>query len=535
MTGPDDFLHPRVGGMERLARLALPAALPWEVAVFAGAALAQLASSTLLFVPDAGELLWLPGGVLLAALIRLPRPRWAGCTAGAWLGVCIALSARGELDSTTAVLMLIVLALVPMGVRAFLFLSSDRALLRTFNSLAWFLGVFAFDLPLVAAVLWREFGISHAVAHHVAGWLQFALAHALGYMAFTPAWFVFSKQRSPTHKLRVGDWRTLQILGCVAVIAAMWLAFGSSQHLAPLLLLAPIPMLIYVAVTGRGTGTYLFFALLAGVGLFLTVRGEGPFAQDDQFLSILSLKSWVFAVSVATWSLAMLIEQRESMRERAHDALDEARELARRLMQTQEQERARLARDLHDDISQRLALLSIQASAARRAAGARAQAELNVIQEGLVALSADVRQLSHNLHPSMLREMGLAAALGSLCGAQRHRNGPSINLRVEADADHLAEPVALCLYRAAQEALGNSVRHARAQNIEVTLETDRDQALLEVTDDGIGFEPTNGTGKAKGLGLFSLEERAKQLRGEFRLSSRPQKGTRVCVRIPLQH
>jgi two-component system sensor histidine kinase UhpB len=242
--------------------------------------------------------------------------------------------------------------------------------------------------------------------------------------------------------------------------------------------------------------------------------------------------SWILATGVASWLLAVLIEQRVDMRRALVHSSREVRELAGRLIEAQEQERSRIARDLHDDINQRLASVSIELSAIRRSAGASGT-DLAHVQDELIALSEDVRHLSHNLHPSMLHETGLEAALGSLCNTQRHRNGPSIDLNVMPNADNLPDAVALCLYRAAQEALGNAIRHARARAIEVRLGVVDQLAELRVDDDGIGFSMTGEAVRRRGLGLLSLEERAKLLGGSFDLNTSPGKGTHVCIRIPL--
>ena len=246
----------------------------------------------------------------------------------------------------------------------------------------------------------------------------------------------------------------------------------------------------------------------------------------------LSFMSWILATGVASWLLAVLIEQRVDMRRALVHSSREVRELAGRLIEAQEQERSRIARDLHDDISQRLASISIELSTIRRNAGANG-AELSHVQDELIGLAEDVRHLSHNLHPSMLHETGLEAALGSLCNTHRHRNGPSIDLHVMPNADNLSDAIALCLYRAAQEALGNAVRHARARAIDLRLGVVDHQAELRIDDDGIGFCTKGEAARRRGLGLLSLEERAKLLGGSFTLDTSPGKGTHLCIRIPL--
>jgi len=209
--------------------------------------------------------------------------------------------------------------------------------------------------------------------------------------------------------------------------------------------------------------------------------------------------------------------------------------LSGKLIDAQEQERARIARDLHDDINQHIASASIEVSAIRRhTEGEPARAELDRLQARLIALCEDVRRISHNLHPSLLQHTGLSVALGTLCSSMRHANGPSIVLHVRSQTDDLPADVALCLYRAAQEGLSNAIRHARATCIEIELGVSDDYAELGIVDDGVGFVAIGEKNGPHGLGLLSLEERTKFLGGRFDLTTEPGRGVRISVRIPLR-
>ena len=215
---------------------------------------------------------------------------------------------------------------------------------------------------------------------------------------------------------------------------------------------------------------------------------------------------------------------------------DEAdRSLSGKLIEAQEQERSRIARDLHDDVNQRLASASMELSAIRRSTpDERSRVELEHLQSELVELSELVRHISHNLHPTLLQHTGLSTALSTLCGAQRHRNGPWIDLRVPATSYELPADVALCLYRAAQEALTNALRHAKARRVELELRISRESAELDISDDGIGLVASDRR-QPSGLGLLSLDERTKLLGGSFTLTSQAGNGVRIHIRIPLPH
>ena len=214
-------------------------------------------------------------------------------------------------------------------------------------------------------------------------------------------------------------------------------------------------------------------------------------------------------------------------------AEEELRDLSRRLITAQEEERALLARELHDDVSQRLAVLAIDVGRTELAA---ADAELveamQAVREGLVSLSEDVHSLAYQLHPSVLEELGLVEALRAECG-RRTRQG---TLDITADFGPLPSPlateVALCLFRVAQEALNNVVHHAAASCVTVMLRQIGDGLVLAVSDDGLGFEPGH-SGKGMHLGLASMQERVRLVRGTLDIESAPGQGTRVIAWVPV--
>lgn len=522
--------------MVRLEALAAPSTLSLGLVLFAGGFVAQVTSVLVSGHDGDNPLVWLPGGLLLAVLMVVPLVRWPSCVLGAALGTATASALPGGSIIADGFPLVLTLALVPIGAYAMHILCHDATPLRTFRNLAWFLGVFAVALPAISSAASLLFGFAGAPREHdLAEWMHVALANALGYLVFAPMWFRPRARWALLQRMFVpSSWPAIGALAAIAAIALLWSTFGGVTYVRPLLLLAPIPLLVFAALRARVAGAYLIVVLVAIVAIQLSREGRGPFVDAEATLTALSLKSWIVAMGVASWLLAVLIEQRIDMRRALVHSSREVRELAGRLLEAQEVERSRIARDLHDDVNQRLASMSIELSAIRRHAADHSKAELAHVQDELIALSEDVRHISHNLHPSMLHETGLEAALASLCNTQRHRNGPAIDLHVMSNADNLPDAVALCLYRATQEALGNAIRHARAKQIDVRLAIVAGTAELHVVDDGAGFNMEGHEARPRGLGLLSLEERAKLLGGNFQLSTTPGKGTHVCIRIPLR-
>ena len=213
-------------------------------------------------------------------------------------------------------------------------------------------------------------------------------------------------------------------------------------------------------------------------------------------------------------------------------------ELSGRLMQAHEEERQRIARELHDDINQRLALLanSIQEfEQIYTATGDYAQekVQLTAFRQQITEIAADLQRLSHQLHPSKLHYLGLAAAVRGLCQEFSKLHRIKIDCVVRGLPSDLDENISLNLFRTAQESLHNVAKHSHAHFVKVELTAKDNEMRLRVSDDGIGFDyqqPENG----QGLGLVSMRERLALLGGSFSIWSRPALGTQVEAVVPLR-
>ena len=208
------------------------------------------------------------------------------------------------------------------------------------------------------------------------------------------------------------------------------------------------------------------------------------------------------------------------------------RQLSRRLLGEQEAERARIARELHDDINQQLAILSIELDGLRfDQLPVHSAKRVSEAMETTQGISTSVRELSHRLHPSRLRLIGLVAALD---GLRRDLSPPHLPIAfghrdVPARID---ENVALCVFRVAQEALRNAVKHSAAAHIWVDLTGGPSSVALTITDDGKGFD-VNSPSNA-GLGLISMRERVESVGGVLEIDATPASGTSLKVTVPIQ-
>jgi signal transduction histidine kinase len=151
----------------------------------------------------------------------------------------------------------------------------------------------------------------------------------------------------------------------------------------------------------------------------------------------------------------------------------------------------------------------------------------------LIEVGTEVRQLSHNLHPPMLKDAGLPEALRGYCEEFSRVRSIPVSCHADDSVQDLSRGAALAVYRIAQEAMGNAVTHGAAQHVDVRLARSNGFVTLIVADDGKGFDPDR-IGGSRGLGLINMRERARQLNGTFELSSEPGRGTTVRVTIPFR-
>jgi PAS domain S-box-containing protein len=234
-------------------------------------------------------------------------------------------------------------------------------------------------------------------------------------------------------------------------------------------------------------------------------------------------------------SIVRDITERKRAEESSRESQRELRELTGKLLLAQETERRRIARELHDDLNQSLALLAVELDLLSQApAGSAAQVaeQVQEIAARVKLLSSSVHDLSHQLHPSKLEQLGLVPAVRSLCRDLSQGHGLPIEFIPQEVPGTIPEDTALCLYRIVQEALRNVIKHSSAQHAQVELSGGADAIRLRIVDDGTGFDPEPINGKG-GLGLVSMRERLHLVQGAITIDSRPLNGTRIDVRVPL--
>lgn len=231
--------------------------------------------------------------------------------------------------------------------------------------------------------------------------------------------------------------------------------------------------------------------------------------------------------------LHLEIAQRQQAQKELRRSEEELQGLAGRLIAVQEDERKRVARDLHDDLLQRLALHCIQLGFLRQSlpAGSETANKLGRLRSNADELALGVRQIAHDLHHPQLA-LGLEHGVASFCREFSEQHGFAVEFRAEGDLKQFPEAVSIVLFRVLQEALGNAAKHSGADRVTVFLSAEANQALLRVTDSGRGFK-VEGIKSDFGLGLISMRERLRVVGGTLSVTSSPGQGTDIKALIPL--
>lgn len=215
---------------------------------------------------------------------------------------------------------------------------------------------------------------------------------------------------------------------------------------------------------------------------------------------------------------------------------EDLRTLAGKLLTVQDEERQRISRDLHDDVNQRLGALGLQLDALCKnlpSSPAMVRRRIRAIRRHVGMLSDDVREMAYRFHQTTVEDLGLAVALQRYVNDFVRRTGIKATFFRPQDMAPIPSHVSTCLYRIAQESLGNVAMHAKADQVTVVLSMQAATIRLAIRDNGIGLDPAASIKVSSGLGILSMRERARLLNGTLELSASPGEGTEVVVVLPL--
>ena len=392
-------------------------------------------------------------------------------------------------------------------------------------------------------------------------WLKWWLGDMMGVLVVAPLLLVWLSHPRPV----LSSLKIVEAVGLLATLLVVSYMIFATPELAghgyyPAAL-AVFPFVIWGALRFDHWGATLVTAVVSVLAIWGTTQGAGPFALGSP---VDSLVGWCIFVNVlAVTGLLLAASAAEQRRSRADlkSALDELeqrvrerteelaktnaglqQEMAERerleaaLIEVSEAQQKSIGRELHDGLSQHLTSIAFFGATLQQKLNDRGQPEADAAQSivELVNQSIDMtRRISKGLYPAELESQGLPAALEQLADNTRSLKGMTCVLRVDPDA-RVSDPlVAINLYRFAQEAINNVVKHSQAHHLWIDLACVNDHHRLSISDDGIGFDPESIT-HSQGLGMHSLRFRASLLGGAFEIEKNPQGGTTVAVIYPAQ-
>ena len=368
--------------------------------------------------------------------------------------------------------------------------------------------------------------------------------------------------------LQTASWKRYFEASLVAVGLLIVGLLSSSRttgpDMRPALLYLPLPLLLWAAIRFGPRGSSVTLLVVSIFEIWAAIHGLGPFATQSAQMNALSVQLFLILASMPLMFLAALIKERERAQEAAsqkeerlehaldaaqqasqalsdsqhklHQSHNQIRKMLGRLIDVQEAERRRISRELHDDLNQKIATLSISISRLKKNVPMQDReliGELDRLRETANGLTNEVRRLSHQLHPAVLEHLGLVTALESYISGFTEEEQIDVQLTADLGDERMPFQTSICLYRVAVEALRNVARHSAAESAAVSLKRADGGLELTVTDSGKGFDVETVTQGGGGLGLISVEERLRLLQGSCEIRSEPEQGTTLIARVPL--
>ena len=406
---------------------------------------------------------------------------------------------KNTLDNVRGVFTFVVFGVV-LAPLATSFLDAAAVVITGWGRTLWPLGVERFwtnalaELTLVPAiVLWSSNGIS---------WL---------------------KKASVTQYLEAA----LLAVGTVLVVV---LVFGFqlfSPSTTPALLYLPLPFLLWAAARFGLGGLSLSLLSVALISVRYTMHGREPFPYVSMAENVLSLQILLCVVAVPLMFLSAVMAE-------ARRTQDSLRRISGSLIEAQEQERHRIARELHDDVVQRLALLSLELEGVQEDipdVASELRPRIGTLKTETMRITDDVQLLSHELHSSKLEYLGIVGAAKNFCKDFSERQKVEVDFQSHDVPTALPTELSLSLFRVLQEALRNATKYSGVKRFEVRLWGSTGEIHLTISDLGAGFD-TETAMKSTGLGLTSMRERLRLVQGELSINSQPKGGTTIHARVP---
>jgi signal transduction histidine kinase len=473
---------------------------------------------------------WPSNAILLAAFLLAPPRMW-------WIFLVAVLPVHFLLHLGTHMPMSVVLGKFAgntsealLGAACIRRFAKPRALFDTAEGVIVFFVFGVFLAPLVTSFLDAAVVVFTGMGRHYWElWASRLLSNMLAALTIAPTIVIFG-----IFALRGDSWiRKANLkklieagLLAVAIVLVSVLVFARPNASGmPALIYAPLPLLLWAAVRFGPGGLSTSMLVVALISIWNAIHGRGPFGTSSLADYMLSLHILPTVFGLPMMLTAALIAERRHGDETLRDTRS-------KLVDEQAQERHRIARALHDGIVQQLTLVGLSVEQLRSAFSASAKLALDKLYDQISDVSEAARELSHHLHPFTLEYLGLARALKKLCRDTGAKSGLTISFSETDVPSNLPSDISHCLFRIAEEALQNIVKHGHAKTASMELKVLNGRALLRIVDDGVGLTPEQH--HRGSIGLVSMGECALALDGTCKVTLGPLKGTTVEASIPLK-
>lgn len=395
--------------------------------------------------------------------------------------------------------------------------------LKSVNSVAKY-GFFAVLLAPFLAAFVSARGIP---GDYWTSWRISFLSEVLAFITLPPAilsWF--NEGRTWVQKPHAHHLEFATLTAATALLGYFTFA-ADMKNDSPALLYSLVPFLLWSALRFGWIGITSSMIIISFSSVWGLVHGRGPFNSQGQQHSMLALQLFLIFVATPFMVLTAVVEDRKLAQEKLAG-------MSGRLIEAQEEERKRIARDVHDDYAQRLAMLAVEIEALSENVGDSShwtKEKLRELYERTSDLGTDLHSLSHQLYSSTLDRLGLVMGVRAFCKQFAEQEHIGVDFADENIPRDIPGDVALCLFRIVQEGLRNVKRHSGATNANVRLECSGGNLHLTISDRGKGFDagspPAGG-----GIGIWSMQERLRLLGGQLQVQSHLMQGTRIDAWIP---
>jgi glucose-6-phosphate-specific signal transduction histidine kinase len=494
-------------------------------------------------------LFWPPNVLLFFALLIVPRRRW-------WLYIAAAFPAHTIAEVGVGMpwfplLLAFLTNCAAAALSAYLVESfiGERPWFGKFRNAAWYIVITAGISPAIAALGGAFVPILSGgkMSDYGIYWTHWYLANAIPNITLGPAFLTwYSVGATPS------SWKpSLRHVEPVLLIAALIVACvggvtaadreTTNSSFVPALLLSPLPILLWAAVRfgQRGASSALF--VVATILIWATLHGLGPFNDDEAGLSVLALQLFLTGLAIPVLLLGALIDE-------LRGAALTMQHLAASVVGAQDEERRRIARDLHDSTGQNLIAASLLIGRLEKSLLLAGEPVLRQVDHLLKQATSEIRTVSYVLHPPILDEAGLDVALRSFAEGYAERSGVAVSFDVARDFGRLPADTELILFRVVQEALTNVARHSDSPTAHIHLARRRSiygqHAVVTIKDAGRGMPPAalmlrpicihHRPRTRPGIGLVSMRERLSQIGGRLEISS-VVGGTTLTAIAPIPH